>query len=140
MYEDDVITQLADHLGSNECMILSVGRSEPPFSEDRFRVGKTYHNNQDAVLDLAGFGFFPDGTLFAVKPRPRRKNRDMESLTFIEVREGDLLDRRFSEIEDRVDWHRVHHIVEGRTRWEKRIAEEQQLELEMEFTGGWEIV
>lgn len=137
MYEDDVVMQLADHLGSNECMILCVGSPDTLLSEDRFRVGQTYHNNQDAVVELAGFGFFPEGTVFAVKPRPKRKRQEMESLAFLEVHEGDLLDRKYIEIEDRVDWHRVSRLVEGRRRWEKRIAENQLLELEMEITGGW---
>jgi hypothetical protein len=131
MNEDGVMTLLTDHLGSNECMILLVGEPDSFSQEGDFRVGQTYHNNQEAVVELAWYGYFPEGTLFAVKPRPKRKDPEIEVLMFVEVHDGELVTRELTDIEERVNWARVHDLIEGRMRWEKRISEIQQFELEM---------
>jgi len=81
MSEDHVIRLLEGHLNSNEWMILSVGDLNSRAYQDRFRIGQTLHNNQYAVVELAEFGYFPGGTIFAVKPRPRRKGRGVAALS-----------------------------------------------------------
>jgi len=83
MSEDHVIRLLEGHLNSNEWMILSVGDLNSRAYQDRFRIGQTLHNNQYAVVELAEFGYFPGGTIFAVKPRPRRKGRGVAALSRI---------------------------------------------------------
>jgi len=132
MSEDHVVGLLEDHLSSNEWMILSVGDLNSRAYQDRFRIGQTLHNNQYAVVELAEFGYFPGGTIFAVKPRPRRKGREAEALSFIEVNSGELIEREFADVMDQVNWSRVIGIIKGRMRWEKRIAEHCAMELEME--------
>jgi len=131
MSEDHVIDLLEDHLSSNEWMILSVGDMNPWKYQDRFRIGQRLHNNQDAVVDLAEFGYFPGGTIFAAKQRPRRKGRGVSVLSFVEVRGGELVERELVDVLDRVNWSRVIGIIKGRIRWEKRIAEDRALEVEM---------
>jgi hypothetical protein len=132
MSENHVIGLLEDHLSSNEWMILSVGDLNSRAYQYRFRIGQTLHNNQYAVVELAEIGYFPGGTIFAVKPRPRRKGRGGAVLSFIEVHDGELAEREFVDVMDRVNWSRVIGIIKGRIRWEKRIAEHCALELEME--------
>ena len=131
MSEDHVVGLLEDHLNSNEWMILSVGDLNSRAYQDRFRIGQTLHNNQYAVVELAEFGYFPGGTIFAVKPRPRRKGRGVVALSFIEVHDGKLVEREFVDVMDRVSWSRVIGIIKGRIRWEKRIAEHCAMELDM---------
>jgi len=131
MSEDHVIRLLEGHLNSNEWMILSVGDLNSRAYQDRFRIGQTLHNNQYAVVELAEFGYFPGGTIFAVKPRPRRKGRGVAALSFIEIHDGELAKREFVEVVDRVNWNRVIGIIKGRIRWEKRIAEHCAMELDM---------
>jgi len=131
MSEDHVIGLLEDHLSSNEWMILSVGDLNSRAYQDCFRIGQTLHNNQYAVVELAEFGYFPGGTIFAVKPRPRRKGRGVAALSFIEVHDGELAEREFVDVMDRVNWSRVIGIIKGQIRWEKRIAEHYALEVDM---------
>jgi len=140
MSEDHVIGLLEDHLSSNEWMILSVGDLNSRAYQDRFRIGQTLHNNQYAVVELAEFGYFPGGTIFAVKPRPRRKGRGVAALSFIEVHDGELAEREFVDVMDRVNWSRVIGIIKGRIRWEKRIAEHYALEVDMVQSLGFEVL
>jgi len=132
MCEGHVLELLKDHLSSNEWMILFVGDLNSLAHQDHFRIGQTLHNNQYAVVELAEFGYFPGGTLFAVKHRPRRKRQGVAALSFIEVHDGELAEREYVDVMDRVNWSRVIGIIKGRTRWEKRIAEHYAMELEME--------
>ncbi len=140
MSEEHVIGLLEDHLSSNEWMILSVGDLNSRAYQDRFRIGQTLHNNQYAVVELAEFGYFPGGTIFAVKPRPRRKGRGVAALSFIEVHDGELAEREFVDVMDRVNWSRVIGIIKGRIRWEKRIAEHYALEVDMVQSMDFEVL
>jgi hypothetical protein len=132
MREDHGVGLLEDHLSSNEWMIISVGDLISRAYQDHFRIGQTFHNNQYAVVELAEFGYFPGGTIFAVKHRPRRKGQGVTALSFIEVHDGELAEREFVDVVDRVNWSRVIGIIKGRISWEKRIAEHCAMELEMD--------
>ena len=126
---DGVFGMLEAHLKSNEWMILSVGEDTACPDRDQFCVGQTLHDNQNAASELAEFGYFPAGTLFAVKRRPRRKADAGETLLFLEVKGCGLVQREMADVMDRVDWRRVSGLILDRRRWGKRMAEHRALEL-----------
>jgi len=132
MNKKHVIEMLKKHLKSNDWMILAVDNSNEHEDYDYFKIGQTLNNNQDAVIELVGYGYFPEGTIFAVRPRPRRKGDGEAILLFTEVIDCDVVRNELSEIFDRVDWHRVCHLISVRTGRQKRMAEYQTLELEMQ--------
>ncbi len=132
MNKKHVIEMLEKHLKSNDWMILAVGNSSYPADHDHFQIGQTLHNNQDAVVELVGYGYFPEGTIFAVRPRPRRKGDVNATLLFTEVIGCDIVHNELSEIFDRVNWSRVCNLISVRTRRQKRMAENRAFELEMQ--------
>ncbi len=132
MNKKHVIEMLKKYLKSNDWMILAVDNSNDPVDYDYLKIGKTLNNNQDAVVELVGYGYFPEGTIFAVRPRPRRKSDDKSILVFTEVIGCDIVSNELNDIFDRVDWHRVCHLISVRTGRQKKMAEFRTLELEIE--------
>jgi len=133
MSDDSVIEMLKRHLKSNDWLILAVGDREAYVDHRRlFRIGQTLQNNQEAVTELVEYGHFPAGTIFVARPRPRRRGADEVSLIFAEVEGRELVSREIGEISHRVDWRRLRGLIEGRERWEKRMAECRRIEREIQ--------